>query len=118
MTLRTHEFLLTRSITTGSWLLPEARGKGLGKEARAAALHFAFETLRSVEARSVVNPENQASLGVCKALGYRQDGTVIQAAGHTQSQEDLRMVLKREDYQPRSDIEIVGFERCRDMFGL
>src|ERR1039458_5437089 len=35
-------FVELRSVSTGSWLLPEWCGKGLGREARAAVLHLAF----------------------------------------------------------------------------
>ena len=36
------EFATTRTVTTGSWLVQRAHGRGIGKEMRAAVLHLAF----------------------------------------------------------------------------
>jgi RimJ/RimL family protein N-acetyltransferase len=38
-------FALLRAVSTGSWLGREFQGRGLGKEMRAAILHFAFAGL-------------------------------------------------------------------------
>src|SRR5689334_97859 len=94
-----------RSIDTGSWLLPEARGRGLGTLMRAAMVQLCFAGLEAVEVRSSAHAENAASLGVSRALGYLEDGTerFPSAVGGVDMQ---RMVLRRADWTPRDDVEI------------
>jgi RimJ/RimL family protein N-acetyltransferase len=65
----------TRTVTTGSWLVQRAQGQGIGKEMRAAVLHFAFAGLSAVEAYTDAFEDNPASLGVTRALGYEPNGT-------------------------------------------
>ena len=57
-------FATTRTVTTGSWLVQRAQGHGIGKEMRAAVLHFAFAGLSAVEAYTDAFEDNPASLGV------------------------------------------------------
>ena len=52
MSMIAGDFARMRSAETGSWLLPEWRGQGLGREAREAMLHLLFEGLGAREARS------------------------------------------------------------------
>ena len=52
MSMIAGDFARLRSAETGSWLLPEWRGQGLGREAREAMLHLLFEGLGAREARS------------------------------------------------------------------
>jgi len=103
------EFPQLRTVTTGSWLLPEARGRGLGKEMRAAIVQLFFAGLGAREVRSSAHPDNAASLGVSRALGYREDGTemILSAVGAVEA---VRMRLRREDWVPRADIEISGLD--------
>jgi RimJ/RimL family protein N-acetyltransferase len=112
------EFARTRSASTGSWLLPEWRGQGLGKEARAAILHLLFDGLEAVEARSGAHPENAASIAVSRGLGYRADGTERIVLGDGQAIEQVRLLLRRQEWTHRADITIDGLDGCRDMFGL
>src|SRR5580693_3457468 len=46
------DFAIRRVVKTGSWLGLEHHGHGIGKEMRAAILHFAFEVLDAQEAHS------------------------------------------------------------------
>ena len=112
-------FAEMRSVTTGSWLLPEWRGKGLGREARAGVLQLAFAGLGALEARSGAHAENEPSHGVSRSLGYRPDGTEISLTGGG-ARETVRLLLRREEWEKRSrsDIEIQGLDACREMFGL
>src|SRR3954469_1260435 len=75
------DFARMRSAETGSWLLPEWRGQGLGREGREAMLHLLFEGLGAREARSTAHPDNTPSNAVSRALGYRPDGTLPMPAG-------------------------------------
>jgi len=114
------DFERLHSATTGSWLLPEWRGRGLGKEARAAVLHLLFDGLGAREARSGAHPDNAASNAVSRELGYHCDGTEPMLTGAEEAVTVTRLLLPREDWLPRrrSDITCCGVESCRSMFGL
>ncbi|AHH96163.1 GNAT family protein [Kutzneria viridogrisea] len=61
------------TASVGYWLVPAARGRGLVKAAVAVLLHVAGELgLRQVWAQ--VEPGNTASLAVCRALGFTEEG--------------------------------------------
>jgi RimJ/RimL family protein N-acetyltransferase len=49
MSMIAGDFARLRSAETGSWLLPDWRGQGLGREAREAMLHLLFEGLGARE---------------------------------------------------------------------
>jgi len=112
-------FVESRSVSTGSWLLPEWRGQGLGREAREAILHLAFSGLGAREARSGAHPKNAPSHGVSRSLGYQPDGTemLLTAGG---AREVIRLLLRRDKWEKgcRGDIEIRGLDACLEMFGL
>jgi len=63
-------FPIVRRVSTGSYLLPQAQGRGIGTEMRAAALHLAFQGLGALEAESEAHVDNVASNGVSQRLGY------------------------------------------------
>jgi len=63
-----------RTVVTGSWLGLAHQRRGLGKELRAAVLHLAFGALGARRAESAAFDDNEASIGVSTALGYRADG--------------------------------------------
>jgi RimJ/RimL family protein N-acetyltransferase len=115
MDAKTRDFPILRSAVTGSWLLPEARGRGLGREMRAAMVQLLF-TLGANEVRSGAHPDNAASLAVSRALGYTDDGTQMMLAGLGEPVEVRRMRLRREAWTPREDIEISGLDST--VFGL
>jgi RimJ/RimL family protein N-acetyltransferase len=114
------DFAQTRTVSSGWWLLPHWRGRGLGKEAVAAMLHLAFDGLGAVQARSIVNPQNEASLAIARRLGYSTDGTERTIAGDGEVIEAVRLLLRREDWQAtqRRDITVTGMAGCADLFGL
>lgn len=114
----TSTFSRTRSANTGSWLLPEARGRGLGKETRSALIHLLFEGLDATEVRSNAHPANDASNGVSRALGYREDGSDVRILGDGEAVSVTRFLLRRDEWlaSRREDVEIVGLEGCRSMF--
>ena len=118
--LRTTDFPIVRRFNTGSYLLPQAQGRGLGTEMRAAALHLAFEGLGALEAESEAHVDNVASNGVSRRLGYEITHRRSSRFGDTQG-DIYHLLLRRETWQKqrRDDIEIIGLEgACLDMFGL
>jgi RimJ/RimL family protein N-acetyltransferase len=112
-------FVTLREIMSGSWLGIPHQGRGVGKEMRAAVLHFAFETLGARRARTEAFADNPASLAVTRSLGYSPNGDEYQVR-KDEPAHFLRFVLDREDWvaRRRDDITVVGFEPCRAMFGL
>ena len=113
-------FALLRTVQTGSWLTREVQGRGLGKEVRAAALQLAFEGLGAEAAESEAFADNAASLGVSRALGYRDNGRRLEAPRGT-PQEVVGLRLTRAEWLARRasypTAEIGGLDACRAMFG-
>ena len=111
------DFATLRSVKTGSWLGVAYQGKGIGKEMRSAILHFAFETLEALEARSGGFIDNASSLGVSRAFGYEDDGrrSVLRRGIPTEMLE-LRLDCSKWREIAHSSTEVSGFEGCRDFF--
>ena len=68
-TLEGPGFRSTRTVDTASWLVPDARGRGWGTQARAAVLELAFGVLGAEAAVTSAWCDNHASLGVSRSLG-------------------------------------------------
>ncbi|MFI5527625.1 GNAT family N-acetyltransferase [Kitasatospora sp. NPDC051853] len=107
------------TVGTFSWLGPQARGKGLGKEMRQAILHLAFEGLRAREAGSEAFFDNTASNHVSEALGYTPNGTGW-ATRLLEPAPLHRWRLTREQWTAhrRSDITLSGVEACLPVLGI
>ena len=69
-TLEGPDWTSERTVDSASWLVPSARGKGLGKQMRAAVLELAFGHLGARLAITSAVVDNASSLGVSRALGY------------------------------------------------
>jgi RimJ/RimL family protein N-acetyltransferase len=114
-----HEFRDFATVTTFSWLGPDARGRGLGKEMRSAVLHLAFEGFGAQAAASDAFHDNVASNRVSQALGYRRNGTDW-ATRRGEPGELHRWRLTREQWAGirREDVDLVGVAECRAVFGI
>jgi RimJ/RimL family protein N-acetyltransferase len=112
-------FAVTKTVETGSWLGLRHQGKGIGKEMRAAVLHFAFEGLGAEVAQSGAWEDNKASLGVSAAMGYEPNGEHV---GVRQGRGDrlVHLRLPRDVWEARrrDDIRIEGLDACRAEFGI
>src|ERR1022692_2022774 len=117
MSITSKDFALSKSVKTGSWLLPEWRGKGLGKEMRTAVLYLAFNELNAEEACSSAHLLNQASRGVSGALGYHEDGNKYNLL-HGHRVDEVRLRCLRENFRPACDVQVEGLGVCRELFGL
>ncbi len=113
------DFAAIGTVTSFSWLAPAARGRGLGKEARAAILHLAFEGFGAREAGSDAFTDNHASNRVSEALGYSRNGTDW-ATRRSEPAELQRWRLTRADWERRrrADITLSGVAECRPVLGL
>ena len=113
------DFPKFRAVTTFSWLAPDARGRGIGREMRAAILHLAFAGLGANEATSDAFVDNAASNAVSRALGYEENGT----DWATRRDEPCRLqrwILSRATWEAaaRPDIRLSGIEECLPLLGL
>jgi RimJ/RimL family protein N-acetyltransferase len=115
--LNANDFSTLRLFNTGSWLGRAHQGQGLGKEMRAAVLHFGFAGLGASYAATGAFDDNPASLGVTRALGYQPNGETIEVRRGTAARQ-LHFLLRRDEWQARrrNDIEIDGLDRAIDMF--
>jgi RimJ/RimL family protein N-acetyltransferase len=114
------EFRLLRTVDTSSFLVQSARGRGYGKQMRSAVLALAFGPLQAQAAITSAWHDNQASLGVSRALGYRPNGESLHARGDT-ADVMVHMRLPRENWLASrlgESISISGFDACRLLFGL
>src|SRR5271165_5822288 len=117
--LEGNDFPALRTVDTASFLVPEARGRGLGKQMRRAVLALAFGPMGAQAAITSAWHDNHASLGVSRALGYQSNGESLRARGDT-ADVMVHMRLLRADWlsSDAADISITGFEACRYLFGL
>jgi RimJ/RimL family protein N-acetyltransferase len=106
-----------RSVETGSWLGRAFQGQGLGKEMRQAILHLAFEGLGAEEARSGAFHDNAASLATSRSVGYADNGEARELRrGNPDRILRVRMDRAAWEARRRDDIEIIGVDKCLDMF--
>jgi predicted RNase H-like nuclease/RimJ/RimL family protein N-acetyltransferase len=112
-------FLKTRVAESGSWLGREFQAQGIGKEMRAAILHFGFEGLGARWLETFAWEDNAASLGVTERLGYEPNGVEMDLRrGEGSPLRRFRITREQWEGQRRRDIRIEGLEHCLGMFGL
>jgi RimJ/RimL family protein N-acetyltransferase len=107
------------TVTTFSWLRPDARGRGLGKEMRQAILHLAFDGLGAREAGSDAFLDNRPSNHVSESLGYEPNGYDWDTRRGEPGQ--LRCWrLTRETWltRRRDDIDLVAVDPCLPVLGI
>jgi RimJ/RimL family protein N-acetyltransferase len=118
--LEADDFPTRRAVETSSWLAPRWRGRGVGKAMRLAVLALAFDGLGAEVADTSAWPDNAASLGVSRALGYTDNG-VLRHHDRGRTADLPRLRLTRADWTARHGdhrVRVVGLDRCRHLFGL
>lgn len=107
--LYAEQFGVLRGVHTGSYLGRRFQSRGFGTEMRAAVLAFAFDTLGATTARSDYVEGNESSATVSRRLGYRPDGTVLNAArGHREVQH--RLLLTPDAFvRPGWELQVEGW---------
>jgi RimJ/RimL family protein N-acetyltransferase len=115
-----NDFPTLRTVDSSSFLVTAARGRGLGKQMRAAVLALAFGPLGAEAAITSAWHDNHASLGVSRALGYQPNGESLHAhPGRVDVLKHLRLL--RADWLASGlggQVEITGFDACLPLFGL
>lgn len=113
------DFAAFKTVSTFSWLSPDARGGGLGKEMRQAVLHLAFGGLGACEANSDAFIDNHASNRVSEALGYVPNGVTWDTRrGDPAKIKRWRLTRERWTERRRDDIELVGVADCLPVLGI
>ncbi|MEY9930609.1 RimJ/RimL family protein N-acetyltransferase [Catenulispora sp. GP43] len=112
------DFAVLREVHSGSYLGRAFQGRGFGAEMRAAVLHLAFAGLGAQHATSGAFEDNQASLGVSRKLGYREDG-IQRCVVRGKASVLRRLRLTREDWEAHrtAPVEIHGLEPCLPLLG-
>lgn len=115
--LEAQRFAVLGTVESSSWLVPGARGSGLGKEMRAAVLTLAFDHLGAARAISGAWEWNHSSLGVSRSLGYVDNGWDFEV--HAERQGVMRrVILEKGDWDGEPwKTEVEGLEACRGWFG-
>ncbi|MGW0231545.1 GNAT family N-acetyltransferase [Actinopolymorpha singaporensis] len=113
------DFASFGTVHTFSWLDPDLRGRGLGKEMRQAVLQLAFDGIGARYAGSDAFFDNHASNRVSQALGYERNGNDWDTR-RGEPAEIHRWRLTREQWSKnrRDDIELVGVAECLPVLGI
>jgi RimJ/RimL family protein N-acetyltransferase len=107
----THDFQVTRTGETGSWLGMEFHGRGIGTLMRQAICVLCFDHLGFEEITSGAFADNQPSQGVSRKVGYRENGA-RRFARKGSLATMVQLVLRPEDLvRPPYDVEVEGGER-------
>jgi RimJ/RimL family protein N-acetyltransferase len=116
-TLEGSDFPAMRTVDSASWLVPAARGRGIGVAMRIAVLGLAFDHLGAVAAITSATTTNLASLGVSRRVGYTDNGVglVHETAGVAPLQ---HLRLTAENWRYGSEVTVTGLDACRPWFGL
>ena len=113
------QFNSFRFVASFSWLAASARGRGLGREMRAAVLHLAFEGLGADEAESEAFFDNRGSNRISESMGYERNGTNW-ATRQGSAALLQRWHLTRQAWvsRRRDDIALQGVAPCRAALGI
>lgn len=113
------DFAVRRVVDSYSWLVPGARGQGVGKAMRAAVLELAFHGLGAAYAVTEAYADNAASLGVSRALGYVENGFTVEkrddGSGPVRMQ---HLVLAAADWRSPWPVRVEGLAACLPLLGL
>lgn len=113
-----HDYLVTRSGETGSWLGRAHQGQGIGTRMRQAMCAFLFDCLDAQEITSGAFVDNPASLAVSRKVGYRPNGQrrMVRRPGAWQVNQGL--VLTPETFVRGPEITVEGLDPVRKLIGL
>jgi [ribosomal protein S5]-alanine N-acetyltransferase len=89
-----------RRAEVGFWLVPEARGRGLGSRAVALAVSWAFEALDLLRVEMTTTPDNAAVVALARRLGFAHEG-----------------VLRKRNVERGQRVDVVWFGVLREEWG-
>ena len=114
------DFATLRTVDSSSFLTDAVRGRGLGKQMRAAVLTLAFGSLGARFAITSAWSDNHASLGVSRALGYLDNGVTADRRDDIAG-EMVHLRLTRERWADSGwsqQVAVSGVKECMVFFGL
>lgn len=95
----------SRAVSTGSWLLAEQQGRGIGRRMRRMLLHFAFEHLHAEFATSEAWEDNWPSRRVNEGAGYQQTGLHL-AERRTRMVQMIEYTITAERWATSLDVHV------------
>jgi RimJ/RimL family protein N-acetyltransferase len=104
----THDFPVTHTGETGSWLGREFHGRGIGTLMRQAICVLCLDHLGFEEVTSAAFSDNPASLGVSRKVGYRPNGERRLARKGSMATNILLVLTPEDLVRPPYDVEVVG----------
>jgi RimJ/RimL family protein N-acetyltransferase len=107
--ISTHDYLVTRTGETGSWLSRRYQGKGIGTAMRQVICAFAFDCLAAQQITSAAYADNPASLAVSRKCGYTGNGSDVRV------RMGKRAILQRIVLRPA---DLVRYEHALTVQGL
>jgi RimJ/RimL family protein N-acetyltransferase len=116
--LDTHDYLITRTGETMSWLSREFHGRGIGTAMRQVMCAFAFDYLDAESITSAAYADNPASLAVSRKVGYADNGR------DRRSRMDQPVTLQRIVLSPENlvrfpdELTVEGLPEFRRSIGL
>lgn len=113
-----HDYLVTCTGETGSWLGIGHQGRGIGTRMRQAICAFAFDHLDAVEITSGAFLDNPASIAVSHKVGYVDNGITRKKRRGEEVAEHLALRLTRETFVRGEPIEVEGAAPLRRLMGL
>lgn len=114
----THDFALTRTGETGSWLGLRFQGQGIGTRMRQAVCAFMFDELGATQLTSGAFVDNPASLAVSRKVGYRTNGTNRMVRRPGECAEHQKLVLDPEDLVRGDPLTVDGATPLREFLRL
>ncbi|HEY9290461.1 MAG TPA: GNAT family protein [Microlunatus sp.] len=115
--ISTHDFAITRTGETGSWLAQRFHGQGIGTRMRQAICAFCFDELGAREITSGAFTDNPSSLAVSRKVGYRANGTNPMVRRGVAA-EHQRLLLRPEDFNRGEPIAVEGAAALRRFLQL
>jgi RimJ/RimL family protein N-acetyltransferase len=117
--LDTHDYLVTRTGETGSWLGQEHQGQGIGTAMRQVVCALAFDHLDAHEVTSAAFVDNPASIGVSRKVGYRDNGVRRLRRRDGELAHNLGLVLTPDRFvRYEHPLEVEGLAAFRRSIGL
>jgi RimJ/RimL family protein N-acetyltransferase len=116
--ISTHDYLITRTAETGSWLSRRYQGRGIGTAMRQVICAFAIDCLDAEQITSTAYADNPASLAVSRKCGYTENGRELGARMGKRAVRQ-RIVLRSADlvrYEHKLTVE--GLPEFRRSIGL
>jgi RimJ/RimL family protein N-acetyltransferase len=118
-TLTGVNFSTLGTVATFSWLSADERGRGLGREMRAAILHLAFDGLGAKEAHSDAFVDNAGSNAISQGLGYDPNGSDwATRQGEPALLNRWRLTRDSWERRRRNDIQLHNIEACHALLPL